>query len=695
MSGESGVDTLTDDERSTPPTPTRPVPPEAGTTEQNADRLLTEGVGDVRGSILGSHFSGSVTVNNWGHAQAQLVVRRATDDELNETRFMFVEPGGYRRADEILRDRHMVMIYKPGSGRSFAARRLLVDRGAKTVADINPDRPVHSVREDELEKGTGYIWNGGISDHPLSDRDADHTVGLLGALGCWLVILLDRPEQVPASGVDIAVALTAPSPTAVARAAVQGSGSLDTERALTLLENELAPGLADGDPPSRAARAADLALRAASGGLSADRALTELREDVRDSVARWFSIHLVIEYSTSLSLAIALLPDQPYDDVVESALRLDRALRTAELPLDVELAPRRLFATSKKEVLEATHAQVVLRDHPSHEGLYEETVRFERQDWGETLLHHVWREYPAAHLVLTDWMCSGATLNRFSDATRRALGTIITEVHAHQPLRLVEDLAKSRVVRQRVLAAAVLQDLADVHDLRRLVRDTLEKWAEDGAPAWSQWVAAVVYASPFGLRDPEVAFAQLRTIARSRWSTPTGAVVLGLLEMLTTVEWRETVLDKMVQWSRSSAVYPGVHLSATAVGLYAAGAYPHAGLDPDELVRSFPVQVRTLLTHAVRDQTEGRAALERLHALAVKAETDQRSADDLLRITQLLVPNLGWPRRARAVEELCVQHHGMRSRIRWTFHVARRMQRARSRRPAGPPVRERTHAAAS
>lgn len=656
---------------------------EPATPEEKLDELLADGTtatiaGNAEGSFFAHYNTGPVTMYNDVRPTTELLVRRATEDELLDARCAFVEPAGYPLASEILREHHIVVVCKRGSGRSFAARRLLIDRGAAAVAEMNPDRALYSIRKDELEKGTGYIWNGGQpGDRPLQERDLTHSGGLLRQAGCWLVIVLDRPEQLPAGETYRAVPLSAPPPVDVAQATIHRCRPAEADEAIDVLKNELAVALPDGDPPRKAVRAAGLAIRVASHGCSVQDALTELGEDVKDAVARWFGGWTVIEYATSLSLAIALLEDQPYDEVVQSALALDLALRTAELPADRELRPRRLFATSKEQVLEATHACVVLRDHPQHRGLREETVRFERQDWAAAVLHHVWRAYPSAQVVLRDWMFGPAMINRFADETRRALCTLVAEVPAHEPLRLLIDLAKRPTWRKLNVAAAVLRHLADDYELGDLVTDTLQDWVEHG-PAYGQCVAAIAYASPFGLRDPEHALNQLHTIARSKWTTPNLAVASELLDMLTDADWHRTVLDKVVNWSRSGAAHPGVRLVAARVGLGAAGVYRWPGLDADELVRLFPDQVRTLLEHALADMVEGRDAVERMYTLATKAEFDRPAADDLLRIATLLAPALRWLGRLHVVEELCRSHYGMRSKIRWTFRVARRVQRARS-----------------
>lgn len=657
---------------------------EPQTPDEKLDKLLADGPtatigGDAEGSFFAHYNTGPITMYNGVQPPAALVATWASADELCDARHAFVKPPGYPEASEILRVHHVVVIFKRDSGRSFTARRLLDDLGAKKVAEIRQERAPHTITEREIEERIGYIWDGSqAGNRPLHDRDLDHSSGLLRQAGCWLVIVLDRKEQLPAGAAGRAVALTAPPPIDIAETIIRRRPQTDAEAVVDVLRNKLAVALSDGDPPRKAERAARLAIQVAANRCSPQEALQELGEDVKAAVAKWFADRPIIEYPASLALAIALLEDQPYDEVVESAMTLDLALRTAEMAVDRRPRPRRLFATSKEQALEAINACVIDRDHPQHRGLREETVRFERQDWAAAVLRHVWQAYPAAQVVLRDWMCESAMLKRFFDQTRQALCTIIAEVPAHRPLRLVDDLAKHRTWQGTNLAAAVLRHLADDHNLGGLVADTLERWVKDG-PANGQCVAGIVYASPFGLRNPELALEQLLTIARSKWTTPNIPVAIGLLGMLTDADWRQMVLQKVVDSSRSSSAYPGVRLVATWVGLSAAGVHPWPGIDATELVRLFPDEVRTLLEHAFFDPDEGRNALQRIYILATKAEFDLSASDDLLRITTLLAPDLRWPRRLRSVEKLCGAHYGMRSKIRWIFRAARKVERARSR----------------
>jgi len=220
-----------------------------------------------------------------------------------------------------------------------------------------------------------------------------------------------------------------------------------------------------------------------------------------------------------MATAVAVLENQPYDEVVTYALDLDRRIREAELPEDKKLRPRRIFTNPKAVLLLDNKAQAQERPHPRHNGLNEETVRFCRQDWAGAVLSHVWQEYAAAHVVLIAWMCHYEFLARFTEATRRALCTIIADVPAHEPLRWVERLAANRLQGQRTLAASILLRLADEHVLRPLVEQTLNEWVESGTVN-KKWTAAVVYGSPFGREDVPGALDKLERIARSKWRSP-------------------------------------------------------------------------------------------------------------------------------------------------------------------------------
>jgi hypothetical protein len=639
--------------------------------------------GGTTNTAHGNHYGlqagmvgGDVTIYSTGSPLPDLVASRTTVEEIDEVRHQFVPPHGIHPARRTLNDHHVVVLCGRGSGRSFTARRLLVDFGCTTVIDMNRDRALHTVRDSDLQRGEGYIWDGRDSGAtPFTDREFSVLVSRAKQADCRVVIILDRKGQAPGSAVGNTVQLTPPAASEVALAAIRWRCPEAAEGPAMVLKSELDEALDDADPPEKATRAAVLAIRVSRGELDARSALDELREDVDGAVARWFALWSGIEIPKAV--AVALLEHHPYDEVVPLVLELDEQIRRAELAEDKKLRPRRLFTKSKEELLRDVRAVTVIRDHPKHLGLKEETVRFERQDWASAVLRHVWSEYPVVRAVLRDWMCGTRMLSDFSDATRRALCTIIAQVPAHDPLRMVDWLAGRHRVAQRVLAATTLTHLADDHNLLPLVNQTLEEWADRGA-AYRQWTAAVVYGSPFGRRDTHNALVQLAKIGRTSRAVPQNAVVAGVLAMLGDQRHREHVLNTAVSWTNGQNRDNGLRPVSLSLGMWVTG-FLWSDLDSREFGKSFPRQVDTLVRRVLADKEFGAIALSRLSDLADIAGWDEWSASELVYLATLITPNLRWWSRRRVVTELTDRHPLKRTEIRRSFRTARKVQRTMAR----------------
>lgn len=149
---------------------------------------------------------------------ASLVLSRVTEAEKAEVREQFVVPSGFGDAQRSLWERRVVLLCGRGCGRTYTARKLLVESGATTIAELNPDRRLDSVTADELEADGGYVWEAdGSVARPLTDRDFTTIVKVMRDLGSRLVIVLGEAGQTPGAAVGCAVTFTAPPAAAVRR----------------------------------------------------------------------------------------------------------------------------------------------------------------------------------------------------------------------------------------------------------------------------------------------------------------------------------------------------------------------------------------------------------------------------------------------------------------------------------------------
>ncbi|GAB3300325.1 hypothetical protein [Parasphingorhabdus pacifica] len=645
------------------------------TTEDKGDEptehpfLLSENTisGDQKGGVQSASIHGDVTLHNvFGNIEEPLIIRRKTTDEITKATQQFVAPGGFSDASRILASRSVVVLCGRGAGRSHAALRLLVDAGVTGVSEMSQRRSLGKIRGNELEPAHGYVWAADeFARKPLSEADFEHCERVMNESGCRLVIVLDHSKQSPSTAYGQTASLTPPEPLEVALSAIHRQHAEDFELPSLTLKNELHAELDSGDPPEKAVRAADLAVHVALGNLGTDRALLELREDVDAAVARWFEDWTLREYTMALSVAI--LEDEPYDRVVSHAQRLDQLIRTAQLPEDKSLRPRRVFDKPKEQLKIDIRSEFVVRDHPWYTGLHEETIRFVREGWAAAVLRHAWREYHSVHGILREWL-SGIPEN----AARRALCRIATEVPAHDPLDLVNSLANEKMRARRHLAATTLERLADDHNA--LVRETLEHWTKYGS-AYKKWTAATVYSSAFGRQNMEETLSQLSLIGKSDKKSPQDAVIGGILSILPDAEDREQVLNTVVSWSEPKNRKTGLRPVSLSLALWIAGFNTYARLAEEKITESFNGQVLILVRRLMEDHEFGPIALRRMTELSVRASWEPAAAAELIRLAQLIVPDLHWWQRRRRVDDLIATHPHREAEVRCLFRNARKQQR--------------------
>ncbi|MET0234795.1 MAG: hypothetical protein ABW224_09180 [Kibdelosporangium sp.] len=398
-------------------------------------------------------------------------------------------------------------------------------------------------------------------------------------------------------------------------------------------------------------------------------------------------------------VSVAIFENQPYDKVAEHAYRLDNLIRTAELPADKQLKPLKVFTKPKKDLLRQIHATTVLRDHPTHSGLQEETIRFVRQDWADAALHHLWREYMTVQSLVLDWICAKDLLDHFPADCVNALCLVITRIPARYPLQMVDYLAARNAAGQRKLAAWVLVRLADVDGLDQIVADMLDTWAATGSPN-RKATAVMTYALRFSESDPRKALDQLVSICRSttsarvRW-TAFHSVLYMLAEAS---DSRPIVFETLRTWVQASGrdgKADGPRIVGLAVGMWVTGFFPNPEkiyVTATDLAENHADDIGFLAEKVLWDREYGATALNRLFALANTADYDRSmrsqpnlnpsaeppadsAGDELVRILTLITPDLRWWARRRKVASLCGRHPTRRKQIRWIFKTARTYQR--------------------
>ncbi|AUS79746.1 hypothetical protein C1701_17005 [Actinoalloteichus sp. AHMU CJ021] len=648
-------------------------------------QALNAAFGDQLGVQAGTVY-GPVTVHARPKDRDTPVVRTVTPEEISHVTHEFVHPRNFGLAARVLADNRVVVLCGRGAGRSFAARRLLSDLAPKDVAELDPETPLRGIRPDDLTPGHGYVWEAPeLERNTLADRDFRQIHGVVRAARCWLVIVLDQASRAPESASTATVTLGPPSASQVALETIGRRRGADgsVEGPTLVLKRCLTSWLAEDDPPDKAVRAADFAIRVDEGTCELADASAELSDDLDASVRNWFEGWSHREYATALT--VAFLEYQPQEVIVTHSMALEERFRRAELAEDEKLAPPRLFDKSLARTLRDVRALSEVRVHPGHRTLTLETVRFERRGWAGAVLRHAWRQYPATRAVLRDWAFGNSMVLAFPEAVRRALLTITSGSHEIEPLSVAEQLAGAQSYRVRLLAARTLADLSAQPALEAPTRTLLEGWVAGGT-AYQKSTAAMVYSTSFGMKDIGDTLARLAAIGQSPRVTPQNATVAAVLELLGRPEFERSVLNTVVSWTRAEHQSTGLRFVSLSIGLWVAGLWTdprHRTMFSDVAERNGDA-VRSLTRSVVRDPTFGPIALNRLADLAFRASHEAEARRELLRLTKAVVPDLRWWCRWRAGADLAAAHPTQRLRIWHILRAARKAERTLDReRPGG------------
>jgi hypothetical protein len=498
--------------------------------------------------------------------------------------------------------------------------------------------------------------------------------------------------QVPRDVAAHGVGLTAPDAMVIAEAAVLEQDG--TDAAAQVLHDEFAEKLSAGVSPGVALQAAALAIRVTNGELSAEVARQTLTEGVEKEVAEridgsWHSMEFTMMF------AIALLENEPFEEVVRQQRKLDDLVRRRELPSDAKFRPRRAFHKPNDQVLMTVGAHTELRDNPSHQGLREMTVQFTRPGWAAAVLCRIWQHYHADHDLLLEWMCEPEMSQAHFENCVWALSTLVSQVPAHDRMGELQRLVDDGSVSTWFLVAATLFRLKNTQAFTDLVDRTVRRWAAE-KPYRRRCAAIVFYGHLYERSDQHELLDRIAEIAKDARPWVSIAVVGTVVGLLRKPERLDKLLPIVVDWSAergSRGKLDGRRATALNIGMYVLGLHSDArdaDLDHDlaDLVLRFPLECRCLLRRIMESPKHSDGALERMQDLALwypLRDVDERAGpalDELVVLVHLLAPDLRWWSRRRVMTQLQHRHPGSRRLIRTVFRTAGKVERSAGVTPA-------------
>jgi hypothetical protein len=651
---------------------------------QTAENSVTGPMSGVQAGVINGGVRNEIH-SNTVLPRPPLKVQRATATELQHVRTSFISPGEFAAASRLLAGEPAIVLHNAGTGRLHTARRLLLNHGVAAIVELNPGRTLDTLQRDDLQADEGYVWNlSGPGSTPFTAWEWHYACDLLVSAGTKLVVIVDSPAQIPPE-VQQLVGLTAPDAVEVAAATLR-SGDGPVEEAIRIVKNDLADALGPGTSPTKAVWAAVLAKETACSHRDLASARANLTDGVERAVASVCQDLATIDYA--MLLAVAVLENQPYDEVAKTATTLDLQIRTAELPKDKELRPRRIFATAKNALLDAVNATVELREHPEHVGLFEETVRFSRSDWGDAALRQVWSQFHVLHSIVLDWMGRDDMYRQFGNQCSLALSRLITEVPAHAPLSITDQLARSTTVAKRRLASDTLARIAGLSDHRHLVEAQLDRWIRDGTDK-QRWTAAHLYGTRYSTGQVPLALRQLEKIVRTGGKTARDGALVATVQLIARREDRGQVLPQVLRWCQTHDNIGGaanLRWVGLEIALSICGLIPPDDdelVKPRELAAAFPELISDLTMLVLHDRKMGSVAIDSLENLCqvirIESLTSRKRARpfeaELLRLIRIVTPDLRWWHRRSVVMSLIRRHPTRRRSINHIFRTAARLSR--------------------
>jgi hypothetical protein len=578
---------------------------------------------------------------------------RVSSHDVDRAKKHFVPCPGFEDALATLKKSNLVLLRGIGTGRSLAAIRMLVECDARSISQLNVRRSFDSITDEQLEPGSGLIWQGTEEQWQL--KITPHTAERVAAWAqrnrCFVVVIVDAPLDIGVQKFESV--LGRPDSTEVAREFLRSHRDCPTELVDTILREEFREHLRDDSAPNEAEFVATRAWDVHSGRRKLKSALADLSRECDSLVTDWFKRkRSTIEYAMLVSISV--FTNRDYGDVMSAAEELEQMIAKADLPEGrQQFEQRRIFDFSKSTILRRLNATTTWHPHVEGVSLLRETVHFRRSDWAKWAFRRAWHEYDLFRPVIVDWMARQAK-NGFQWYCAKALHDVLNYLPHTDPLEHINTLAGKQSPTSNELAAELLGRFADDPDTAEFVESLLMGWCTGSGELHRKWTAALVYATEHGVRDPERAMTRLETIARSDVRL-VKAVKVAVTSLLSRPVNRELVLRTLVEWTRPRAHHRdgkqlsnlrsvGLDCAQAALGLTEAKYYLQS-LPKQEnpiLVDPHPWLVARLFRRVFLDQRTRKSSLRALLNLCEQCEKNPRSehARGLAQLVATVAPDL-------------------------------------------------------
>ncbi len=473
----------------------------------------------------------------------------------------YIRPGGFGRALEKLRSRHLLILCgPPGSGRESAATALLAEAGSRDTMHMMAGSVLLAERGWRCGvAGTAFLVPSLAADLAghLDDVWLQKTAKLLRDSGNYMVLVVEEAcGALAAAGSRAEFTfedLGMPDPLTVvhrrARTVIKPARAEDLR--LWLASDEVAALLAEDSSPRFASRVAVLIAEAVNENSDRTATMQELL-DPANRVQAWFArtdTSAGTDYrQIVLPVAVSVLEDSSYLTVSDAAAAL-----YLQLFPDLEEPPplrfRRALADQQQWIQLAVPGEpATVYGDPSPE-----VLRFRSPRLRAAVLQHAWTWVDGMRPALTGWL---RELGRHPDVEVRAraaasTGLLATLDFSYVLHRFVYPWAVSPSPATRACAALALAVPGHSPLYSARVWAILRQWAAnlpEGPGSRLPWTAAEAAGSALGRNHPADAVSVLgEVLKRDEWDCLV-ALAVAVLNLAENGCMRE-VLDALLEWS--------------------------------------------------------------------------------------------------------------------------------------------------
>ncbi len=502
-------------------------------------------------------FAAAGSADRTDHRGVSRVLRLEVEKAFN----LYVDtPVHGAAADTLSRHRVVVLAAPPNTGKRFAALRLLGDAHDHNVVQMPPDLDVDELQSFEFASGTGYLID---MFSPSDGNDLDRVLlkdleFRLVDVGSDLVVTVDSRTSRLANLEPYAVTWSeVPDRVEIFRRHVHWYA--DDGRAAQLISSlEHDESIAQALNACASAPEIDtLARHLATADLTHDDVESLLRNLVPKGVAEWFAAHDDIRDCCHM-IAFAVLSGTSYPLAADLGAELTDRVKTQQMGTAASEEPGPgTFALRRSRLLAATQARLVpgYEETPYGRAAVEQVWVDDSIDRA-AVLRFAWQEFDALRGPLLDWL---RDLGAHPSAAARArgaaaVGELARLSFAEIDRAVIRGWAGDNEAPIRESAAVALGVPTWDAQAAPHVVGLLHHWTTLQNNPRLQWTAAAALGGYFGLRFPDVALRELRSLAAGpdpRVSHRAARSVATLFEagMWGSSDYFDEVLSALVEWS--------------------------------------------------------------------------------------------------------------------------------------------------